>query len=255
VERWPWLLKIRLLGDFGLERDGAVLDLGVKPPTRALDILLALAVAKDHSVSLEKLQDWLWPDLDGDQARAACEQALHRLRKLLGQADFVIQREGKLRLATDKVWVDLGAWEARLKQAQMSKTPMELERALRDFPGPLLPHDRLTNWLMPAAERLRSQFIDLTGRVAAERAAQGDDEEARSLYLRALDFYPDSVSISKALIEGRLAQGDAAGAMAEYARYERAAKAGPDGEPSPVIRALLDRILEPGGKTRRAGER
>ena len=72
---------------------------------------------------------------------------------------------------------------------------------------------------MPAAERLRSQFIDLTGRVAAERAAQGDDEEARSLYLRALDFYPDAVSISKALIEGRMVQGDTAGAMAEYARY------------------------------------
>ncbi|WP_162914228.1 BTAD domain-containing putative transcriptional regulator [Taklimakanibacter lacteus] len=253
--RWPWPLKIRVLGDFELELDGVPLDLGVKPPTRALDILRALAVSKDHSVSVAKLQDWLWPDLDGDQAKAAYEQALHRLRKLLGQADFIIQRAGKLRLAADKVWVDLGAWETRLKQAQVAKTDSEkLESVLLDFPGPLLPHDRLASWLLPVAERLRSQFIDLTLRIGQQRLAQGDHEGARGLYLRALEFYPESAGIAKALIEAHLAQGDATAAMAEYARYERVARALPDGEPSPAIQALIHPHLDSASRSRRVSD-
>lgn len=245
VQNWPWPLKIHVLGEFALERDGAPLDLGVKPPSRSLDILRALAVAKDHSLSLERLQDWLWPDLDGDQAKAACEQALHRLRKLLGQTDFIIQREGKLRLAPDKVWVDLDAWEARLRNAQGTGAQDQLEDVLLDFPGPLLPHDRLASWLLPAAEKLRSRYIDLVVEIGEKCIAQGDGEGARILFLRALDFYPDAVSVTKALIEGRLAQGDVTGAMTDYARYERIAKAGPEGEASPVIRALVARFPNP----------
>lgn len=256
---WPWPLKIHVLGDFDLELDGAPLDLGVKPPTRALDILRALAVSKDHSISVTKLQDWLWPDLDGDQAKAACEQALHRLRKLLGQADFITQREGRLRLAADKVWVDLGAWEARLKQVQPAKTrgrpdSDRLESVLLDFPGPLLPHDRLASWLLPVAERLRNQFIDLALRIGEQRSAQGDHEGARGLYLRALEFYPESTGIAKALIEAHLARGDATAAMAEYARYERVARDLPDGEPSPAIRALVHPHLDSASRSRRVSD-
>jgi LuxR family maltose regulon positive regulatory protein len=242
---WPWSLKVHVLGGFHLERDGAPLDLGSKPPTRALDILRALAVSKDCTLSLERLQDWLWPDLDGDQAKAACEQALHRLRKLLGQAEFIVQREGRLRLASDKVWVDVAEWEARLKRAFGTKTGAraELERLFMDFPGPLLLNDRLPAWLLPVAERLRDQFVDLTGRVGDERQAHGDAAGARDVYLRALDFYPDSMRIYKGLIQGRLAQKDVAGAMADYSRYERTIKASADSTPSPAIRALIQPFL------------
>lgn len=244
-QRWPWPLKVHLLGDFRLERDGRPLDLGTKPPTRALDILRVLAVSKDSACSLEKLQDWLWRDLDGDQAKAACEQALHRLRKLLGQADLIVQREGRLRLATDKVWIDAAAWEAHLKAALGTKEPdaAELERLFLDFPGPLLLNDRLATWLLPVAERLRGQFVDLTSRVGAHRETAGDDGGARDIYLRALDFYPDDARITKGLIQGRLGQNDVAGAIADYARYERTIKATNGGAPLPAVRSLVQPLL------------
>jgi transposase len=103
---WPWPLRVYVRDGFALDRDGVRIDLGPKPPARSLDIIRALAAAKDHSCSLEQLYDQLWPDADGDKAKAACEQALHRLRRLLGRADLVVQREGRLRFAPDKVWVD-----------------------------------------------------------------------------------------------------------------------------------------------------
>jgi LuxR family transcriptional regulator, maltose regulon positive regulatory protein len=76
---------------------------------------------------------------------------------------------------------------------------------LLDFPGPLLPHDRLASWLLPAAEKLRSRYIDLAIEIGEKCSAQGDGEAARALFLRALDFYPDAISITKALVEGRKA--------------------------------------------------
>jgi hypothetical protein len=110
---WPWPLKVHVRDGFALDRDGVPIDLGPKPPVRSLDIVRALAAAKDHSCSLQQLYDRLWPDADGDKAKAACEQALHRLRRLLGRADLVVQREGKLRFAPDKVWVDRGVHGSR----------------------------------------------------------------------------------------------------------------------------------------------
>jgi LuxR family transcriptional regulator, maltose regulon positive regulatory protein len=240
---WPWLLKVHLMGGFRLERDDEALDLGAKPPTRALDILRALAVSKNCTCSLETLEDRLWPNLDGDQAKAACEQALHRLRKLLGHADLVTQREGKLRLASDKVWVDLAEWEADIKRSlsknlQADAAKAEFERLFLAFQGPPLLNERLAAWLLPVTERVRSQFVDVAGRVGKQRELNGAGE-ARAIYLRVLDFYPDSARAYKGLIQERLAQGDVAGAIGDYARYERTIRATSGGVPSPAIRALI----------------
>lgn len=237
---WPWPLKVRVLGGFRLELNGEPLILSSKHPTKALDILRALAISQDHTCSLESLQDWLWPDLDGDQARAACEQALHRLRKLLGGTDLIVQREGKLRLASNKVWVDLADWEARLKAIATAsrKTdglPPDAEALFQAFPGPLFLHERTRSWSLAAADRVRRELVDLALRIGH----QMDPATARSVYLRALDLYPDASPICKALVRERLLRDDVEGAINDYARYERALRSAGDAAAAGEIRALV----------------
>lgn len=243
-ESWPWSIKVRVLGDFRIERDGAVVDLGAKAPTRALDILRMLAVSKDHACPIESLQDALWPDLDGDQAKAACEQALHRLRKLLGAGDLIAQREGRLRLAADRVWVDLADWEGRLQRLSGAEAPQaELERLFRDFSGPLLFRGQTAGWAQPVADRVENKFVELALRLGKPCEARGDGRAAQAHYLRALEIVPHSARLSHALIKARIAQGDAAGAIDEYSRYERMLKAAGADDPSPAIRALVQPLL------------
>lgn len=243
---WPWPLRVHVLGGFRLERDGEPLHFGAKPPTKALDILRVLAISKDNMCSLENLQDWLWPDLDGDQARAACEQALHRLRKLLGRTDLIVQREGKLRLAPDKVWVDLADWDARLRAVA---TP-DGEAALQDvealflaFPGRLLLHERTSSWSLAAAERVRRDLIDLALRIGRQREAINDSHGARSAYLRTLDLYSDAGPICKALVRERLSRHDVQGAVDDCARYEQTLLAVGEAAAAVEIRALVDQYL------------
>lgn len=226
------------------ELDGAALALGPKAPTRSLDIVRFLAVSKDHRCALEDLYEWLWPDADGDQAKAACEQALHRLRKLLGRADLVLQRDGALRLSREHVFVDLDGWELgrkRLSQARNAEAGAEAqaERLFWNFAGPLFHSLPSTAWSVPAAERVRAELIDLCALLAARAAARGDAPAARSLYLRALEFYPDSERCHEALARGRLAQGDVAGALDDYRRYLRILQTGPQTRPSAALRALM----------------
>ncbi|WP_292671203.1 hypothetical protein, partial [Mesorhizobium sp.] len=243
---WPWPLKVHVLGGFRLELDGNPLHLGAKPPTKALDILRVLAISKDNTCSLETLQDWLWPDLDGDQARAACEQALHRLRKLLGRIDLIVQREGKLRLASDKVWVDLADWDARLKAVMTTNGEAlraEAEALFLAFPGPLFLHERASFWSLAAAEKVRRDLIDLGLRIGQRLEATGNAHEARSIYLRTLDHYPDAGPVCKALIKERLARRDFEAAVDDYARYERALRAAGEAAPAVEIRALVEPYL------------
>ncbi|RWN62554.1 hypothetical protein [Mesorhizobium sp.] len=245
---WPWPLKVHVLGGFRLELDGNPLNLGAKPSTKALDILRVLAISKDNTCSLETVQDWLWPDLDGDQARAACEQALHRLRKLLGRTDLIVQREGKLRLASDKVWVDLADWDARLKSVTTANGEAaglrpEAEALFLAFPGPLFLHERASFWSLAAAEKVRRDLIDLGLRTGQRLETTGNVQEARSIYLRALDLYPDAGPVYKALIRERLSRGDVEGAVDDYARYERALRGAGEAAPAAEIRALVEPYL------------
>lgn len=219
---WPWALRIHVLGDFRLELDGQALLLGPKPPARGLDLLRALATAPDHACALTDLCDWLWPDLDGDQAKAACEQALQRLRRLLGRSDLVIQREGRLHLRKEEVWIDLDHWWSRLRTAPAD--------AVASIPGAILPHEHDNPWVLAASERFRRDVID-----AAVAAG------ARILHQHVLDIYPDAVRIHEALIAERISNRDMVGAWEDYERFQRTCGELDDSRPAAAIRDLMRR--------------
>ncbi|RWP39332.1 MAG: hypothetical protein EOR04_23365 [Mesorhizobium sp.] len=245
--KWAWPLKVFVLGGFRIELDGTQIDLGSKPPTRALDILRVLALARDQTCPLESLHDWLWPDLDGDQAKAACEQALHRLRKTLGKGDFIVQREGRVSLPPDKVWVDLADWEPRLKRALSRNGDMtapEKEELLVRFPGPPLSPGMVPSWAMPAADKVRDGYIDLAIEVGKHWENAGEGSRAREAYLKALEYYPDSERAYQALIRQRLSSNDPAGAVNDFSRYERAARQNGDYQSSTALHSLVRPYLK-----------
>ena len=86
--------------------------------------------------------DALWPDAEGDAARNALDNALHRLRKWLGGDDRILLRQGALSLNSARCWTDVVALEAALQALDdvpaAQRGPQRT--ALRQlYAGPLLP--------------------------------------------------------------------------------------------------------------------
>lgn len=213
VARGTWPLTVRVLGEFGVTRDGVPIHWRAGGSTRAFDVLRVLATAKGHVCTMQHLQDSLWPDA-GARANAACDEALDHLSRLLGRSDLIEQRDGKVRFATDKVWVDLDQWEVKLAGALWSNpdgltTDDEMQRAIDEFPGALLSTEPLTSWSAPAAERIRSAFVEVVLRLGHRREERGDIQKACDAYVRALEVYPncdrclDALRAARALGESR----------------------------------------------------
>jgi DNA-binding SARP family transcriptional activator len=243
----PQLLKIDVLGSFRIELGGRTLDLGAKTPAKSLDILRALAIAPNRSCTLDDLYDWFWPDADGDQAKAACDQALHRIRKLFGDALCVTQRNGRVYLSAANLCVDLDLWETALRAAlrpadDKDAAERAMERAFKTFPGPLVQCERATLWLQGAAERVRGKFIELATRLARAYEMRGAHARARSVYLRAIDMYPTCSRCYESLIRSALTQHEYACAFEDFRRYERMLRAS-GAQPAVAIQTAVKQAM------------
>ena len=189
---WPWPLSVRTLGKFEIKLLGKPIEFGRKVPRKVLALLKALIALGGTDVPEQTLTDALWPDEEGDAAHGLYTMALSRLRKLLGDPDFLQQRGAKLSLDQRKCWVDVWAFERDV--SQMSDTPEKSESdptdftdALIQYGGHFLPDDIDAPWSASLRERLRSRFIRAISEAARDLEDGSRHEEAIKLYQRGLD--------------------------------------------------------------------
>ena len=74
---------MRALGGFELTRDGVPMRFSGKAQQRPLDLLKLLVALGGSDIDTQQLTAALWPDADGDAAKASFDTTLFRLRKLL----------------------------------------------------------------------------------------------------------------------------------------------------------------------------
>jgi ATP/maltotriose-dependent transcriptional regulator MalT len=168
--RWPWPVRLRVLGGFAFERDGAPLPATRKESRRLFELLQLLAAHGTDALAQDRVADALWPDADGDAARNALDNAVHRLRKLLGGEDRVLLRHGALALNRERCWVDVDALRRQLEQ--LANTPEEhLATSLRElrriYRAALLP-DATEPIITARRDELHRQ-VDAALRSATER--------------------------------------------------------------------------------------
>lgn len=174
---WPWALRIRALGSFEIERTDAPLPSSRKESRRLLELLRLLAAHGSTPLAQERVADALWPDSDGDAARNALDNALHRLRKMLGGDDRVLLRQGALQLNPQRCWTDVGALEvllARLETCPTGEIAAHGATIRKVYRAALLPdevlpliverramlHRRVQRGLAQAADRLARTGLD-----------------------------------------------------------------------------------------------
>lgn len=180
--RWPWPVRILVLGGWQVEVDGAPLPSSRKQSRRLLELLRLLAAHGAQGLAQERVADALWPDTDGDAARNALDNLLHRLRKVLGGDEHVLLRHGVLALNGQTCWIDADALQRRATgcaQVGTADLPGTLSGLLDLYRGPLLPDDPLPLVVLRRQAVLRHLQAALRDAVARlERAGLTDEAES-----------------------------------------------------------------------------
>ena len=146
-------------------------------------------------VAAGRIADCLWPDAEGDAARAALGTTLFRLRHLLESESAIRLVEGKLSLDPEQVWVDIWALEHLAADATRGNAHEFEEGLLQLYRGHFLDHEEDAPWLLAPRERLRSLFLSTVEKLGERAEGAGDWRAAEQLYRRgiALDMLAESL--------------------------------------------------------------
>ena len=143
---WPWAIRIHALGGWQIERSDGPLASGRKESKRLIELLHLLVSQGLTPLAQDQAADTLWPDADGDAARNALDNAVHRLRKWLGGEDRIVLRHGAMALNRERCWSDVQALEAALDRLESgapadAAAQVQVQEVRQLWRGALLPGD------------------------------------------------------------------------------------------------------------------
>jgi DNA-binding SARP family transcriptional activator len=213
VADWPWPLALRTLGPFVLMRDGEAVVSKGKAQKKPLELLKALIAHGGRNVDAAMLTSLLWPEAEGDDAKASFDSNLYRLRKLLAVDGALLLAEGKLSLNPAVTWVDTWAFEQAL-----DFEPARVGAALALYAGPFLGLDAAVPWALPLRDRLQARLSRAVLAAGQAHESRRDYASARALYQRALELDNLAEAIYRRLMICQREEGDAAGALTTYRR-------------------------------------
>jgi DNA-binding SARP family transcriptional activator len=234
----PPSLKLRFLGPFGAEIDGAAMPaLRLK---KSLWALALLALRQRREVSREWLAETLWPASEPSKALFNLRHALATdLRPALGSAACLLRSPTPSTLSLDAsdVWVDVTAFDAAISDGG----PAALERAVALFRGPLLEGCQ-EEWVFPERTTRNEAFYGALERLADDAIAQGRPAVAVGHLRRLIVSSPLRESAHSALMQALALHGDAAGVRQVYRDLRLSLYREVNAEPSPQTSALYARL-------------
>ncbi len=195
------MLRVQLLGDMAVDRDGTTVDEALPGPVARLLAFLALHPGPH---ARDALADRFWPDVPTATGRARLRTAVWTLRRAVG-ADAVLATRGAVGLAPDGVWVD-AAEVARRAEAGESAAAVAL------CAGELLaawPQD----WVVRARADHREREAVLLDRLAVDAETAGDADAAARWSRRRCALTPLDEPAHTVLLRRLAATGDRAGAL------------------------------------------
>ncbi len=167
-------VKLRLLGGFGIEIDGRVLDESAFVRRQAASLVKLLALADGHRLHREQVIDALWPASDVAEAAPRLHKVASYVRTATGDKSAITLRgENILLWPGSDLWIDVEQFEASAATNPSAAADLYI--------GDLLPGDPYEEWALEIRERLRLRYLDVlrsAGRWQALLEAEPADEQA-----------------------------------------------------------------------------
>lgn len=237
--------SLKLLGGVSLEGDGGPLP-GPAVQRHRLALLALLAASRNRSVLRDKLMAWLWPERDAEHARALLNQAVHVLRRTLGNS--AIQSVG------EELQLDAGLVRCDLIGFEEARNAGQLEQAAALYGGPFLDGFFLSEapeferWVERERDRLATAYARVLDDLAKQAGGE-DRQRAVELWKAKVAHDPFDSGAVLQLMEALAASGNRAAALQAAETHQRLLREEFGIEPSAEVLALAAtlRAVRPAG--------
>ncbi len=207
----------------------------------SLSLLAYLVMHKGEAISRPFLAFTLFPDEPEETALAELRRYLSLLNKALpkpadGASWIMSDADSVSWNAAAECFVDVAEFERLAGESD------SLARAVELYRGDFL-EDAYDDWVVTVRERLRSAYIAALGRLVLLHRSRREFASAIGYAQRLLAAEPWREDALRQLMAARYGSADAAGALAEYARFADKLRAEMRVEPMPETVAVRDAIL------------
>jgi DNA-binding SARP family transcriptional activator/tetratricopeptide (TPR) repeat protein len=240
------MIRFYTLGAFELvEGEPPAVRLVPAQPKR-LALLAYLALARPRGFHRrDTLLALFWPELPDDEGRRALRQALHHLRRALGESAIETRPDDQVRLAESGVWCDALAFEQCLAAGRPADAiGLYRNEFLRGVHVPEASAE-LDEWI----SRTRADLRDLAVRAAwvlVDRAeASGDIAGGVEAARLAHELAPEDEAGVRRYMRLLVRQGDRTQALALYDRLARRLATEYQTKPSPETATLARELRDP----------
>jgi DNA-binding SARP family transcriptional activator/tetratricopeptide (TPR) repeat protein len=230
---------VRLLGGVSIEGEDGVIA-GPAAQRHRLALLALLCEAYPSALGREKLLAYLWPDRDSEHARNLLNQAVHAVRRGLGEG-AVDSVGDELRFGADVVQSDVIAFREAVAAG-------DHERAAELYTGAFLDGfflsgaNEFEHWAAAERERFGREYRSSLEVLAEDATRRGDVRVAvqRWRRLAAEDKY--SARVTLRLMAALEAVGDRAAAIRQAGLHAALLEQQLGAKPDPEIAALAERM-------------
>lgn len=239
------MLRFLTLGSFELlqGQPPAVRLVPTQPKRLALLAYLALAQPRGFH-RRDTLLALFWPELSGEEARRALRQALHHLRRALGEGRIETRADDQVGLRPDCLWCDALAFEAAVAGGRHGEALALHRNVFLD--GVHLPDVsvELEDWIAQTRSRLHEAAGQAAAALSRQAEEAGDLDGAVSAARAACDLHPADDSCARRLMRLLDRQGNRAQALQVYDRLARRLAGEYQSAPSAATTALARSLRE-----------
>ncbi len=252
-------LRIHLLGDLELWRDGQIVPTDAWPSRKAGQLFKLLVTYRHRTVSSDELVEWLWPGLSPESARNSLWVAVSHLRRILepgetrrGTSTFILTEPAGYRFdPAGRCQIDVDAFVDQVQAGQEQQRRGEWMAAIDAYlaaqalyRGNYLAQDPYEDWAIPTRERLLETFLEMKGNLAACHLALGRYQEALDHARQVLDHDRCRERAWRLVMEAHYRQGEQDRALRAFERCQAILVDELGVDPLPETLALHQRILQ-----------
>jgi TolB-like protein/DNA-binding SARP family transcriptional activator/Tfp pilus assembly protein PilF len=236
------MIQVQTFGAVDLRRDGAeVRSVLTQPKRMALFVHLLLGSSSGYQ-NRDAILARFWPDADDERARNSLRQALHYLRRSLGEG-VIVSRGDEIGVSADLVRCDAVEFQQAISAGR-------LEQAMELYAGDFLPAFYVEDapaveaWIDEERGHHRRQAFRVATGLAEHEAAAGQEKAAVIWARRAVAIEPFEEAAVRRLMEFLARSGEAAAALTTYEEFAARLKAEHELEPGGETRGLASLIRE-----------